>query len=338
MATSLNTFWVGIDVSKASFDAALCRCAAAPGAGVLPARKFDSTSAGVAAFVRWASAAPGTCEGLCAESTGIYSSDLAEAISAAAPTLPPLSIVNPAHIKATARVLGLRDKNDAADARTIAVFAAWRRPAPKPRAAEAFAQLRALVDAREVLLVERDAFKDRISNSRNPACIKAFEAVVKGFCRQIESIERQLSELVEGDELLRRHCGLLESVPAIGPVIARTLLAYFGDLSQWTRRQIVAAAGLFPRVHESGTSVRRRPRLAGGGGGRVRKKLYMGAIGLLRKDHGFNRTALRLREEKRPPLVCMGAAMRKLLVVARGVIVSGKPYDKDYGRQATKGT
>jgi transposase len=71
-----------------------------------------------------------------------------------------------------------------------------------------------------------------------------------------------------------------------------------------------------------------------GGGGLLRKKLYMGAIRLLTKDRGFNRSVLRLREQNRPKMVCLGAAMRKLLLVARAVLVSGKPYDANHAAPA----
>jgi hypothetical protein len=56
--------------------------------------------------------------------------------------------------------------------------------------------------------------------------------------------------------------------------------------------------------------------------------MYMACLNLIHRDVGYNRSALRmLKEDKRPPKLCIGVAMRKMLMVARAVVVSGKPYN-----------
>jgi transposase len=42
----------------------------------------------------------------------------------------------------------------------------------------------------------------------------------------------------------------------------------------------------------------------------------------------------RLRERGKCPMLIIGAAMRKLLHIAYGVLKSGKPFDPDYGKTA----
>jgi transposase len=133
MAEVINQFWVGIDVAKAKFDAAVFPDGMQPERWrQLETKSFASDKKGVAAFVRWIQTLGGCCAGMCAESTGIYSADLAEALHEKAPDLPLLAIVNPARVKATAKTFGTKDKSDSVDARVIAAFAAWHRPKPTP--------------------------------------------------------------------------------------------------------------------------------------------------------------------------------------------------------------
>jgi hypothetical protein len=42
----------------------------------------------------------------------------------------------------------------------------------------------------------------------------------------------------------------------------------------------------------------------------------------------------RLRERGKSPMQVIGAAMRKLIHIAYGLLKSGKPFDPDYGKTA----
>ena len=91
-------------------------------------------------------------------------------------------------------------------------------------------------------------------------------------------------------------------------------------------RQAAAFAGLVPRLHESG-GLRRRPHLATIGPGRVRKALYFPALTALRFNPTLRQMRARLRAAGKPPMVIVGAAMRKLIHLAFGVLRSGRTYD-----------
>ena len=62
------------------------------------------------------------------------------------------------------------------------------------------------------------------------------------------------------------------------------------------------------------------------GNSRVRRMLYMGALAAIRTDTPFKRTYQHLCHEGKAPMSALGAIMRKLLIVARGVLV----HDEDY--------
>lgn len=331
MTVPLKQFCVGIDVSKLTFEACACEEGALPASLYsLPTVVFKSTKEGAAAFARWVASLGGECHGIVAESTGIYSQDLAARVAAADKSLPAVAIVNPAMVKGAARALGLRDKSDAVDARVIAAFGAWQRPVPAPPRSPAHQELRAAVDLREALLERRLALENRIEATRDHASLVVLRKLLAAEQRQIEKLDKAVAKAIAKDEQLCADAKLIGTIPGVGPVNVAVILAHFGDLRTWKRGQVVASAGLYPKQFESGTSVRGKPRLAKGGGSPLRKKLYMAAIHLLSKDYGFNATALRLVEAGRPKMVALCAAMRKILLLARALVISGKKFANPY--------
>ena len=95
----------------------------------------------------------------------------------------------------------------------------------------------------------------------------------------------------------------------------------------------VALVGIYPKLHQSGKVTWRQPGLAKGGKAIVRKALYNGARALFNaKDNTLKNYLDRLQERGEKPIYCLTAAMRKMLLVARAVIIFGKPYDPEYAR------
>ncbi len=92
-------------------------------------------------------------------------------------------------------------------------------------------------------------------------------------------------------------------------------------------KQAVAFAGLCPRLCLSGSSVRGRERLCKQGRFRLRKALYFPAMVGLRHNPALRAMQERLVARGKRPMVVLGAAMRKLLHLAFGVLRSKKPFD-----------
>ena len=108
------------------------------------------------------------------------------------------------------------------------------------------------------------------------------------------------------------------------------LLAFLAEPARFgNARQAVAFAGLDPRQHESGSSVRGKPRLSKVGHSFLRKALYMPAmVALYRTDWGklFHE---RLAKNGKPPMLIIGAMMRKLVQVSYGVLKSGQAFQPE---------
>jgi transposase len=148
---------------------------------------------------------------------------------------------------------------------------------------------------------------------------------------RIEKTRRQIKEHIDNYPDLKEQARLLESIPGIGSVTSALLLAELGDVSQFSNaRQVAAFAGLVTRIRESGSSVRGRSRLSKVGSSRLRKSLYFPAITALRYNPIIKAFGLRFSSQSKSKMLIVGAAMRKLLHLAYGVLKSRKPFDPNF--------
>ncbi len=70
------------------------------------------------------------------------------------------------------------------------------------------------------------------------------------------------------------------------------------------------------------------------GNARVRKALYLPALTALRFNPLIGQMAQRLRKRGKKEMVIVGAAMRRLVHLAYGVLKRGKPFDQAHAQVA----
>lgn len=266
------------------------------------------------------------CKRIVVEATSNISKRFARALAAARKNLPRVTIVNPARAKAYLISLGVRDKTDKVDAAGLALYGARCDLAAPPEPNPAQEKLRELSRLRQAVVEDRTMWKNRRGETCDAVVRKHVERTIADADRRVKEIERDIREVLKGDTTLGRQVKWLVKIQGIGFVTAVVLTGELGDLRTYSRAKIVAAVGLFPKAYGSGTSVRRRPRLAKGGGSHVRRALGMGAKSLLRSKSPLRQYIGRLVEAGKTKACALGAAMRKLLLVARAVVKAGGEY------------
>ncbi len=316
---------LGIDVSKKTFHAALLRAE-----GRTRQREFANNAAGFARLGSWLHRQEAACVHACLEATGSYGEQLARFLHQAGHRV---SVVNPRQIRAFAESKLARNKTDPLDAVLIAGFcqaqqpAAWSPPPPE------IAELEALVRRLDALEQIRQQEANRLEVAR--AVVRPSIAEHLEFLgQQIGKTQQAIHDHIDSHPDLRARHDLLVSIPGIAAKTAAKLLAEIPQLEQFSQaRQVAAFAGLNPRQWSSGSSVRGRSRLSKIGSPRIRKALYMPALVALRHNPLIRGLARRLALRGKLPMVIVGAAMRKLLYLAYGVLKSGKPCDPSYSCQ-----
>jgi transposase len=133
---------------------------------------------------------------------------------------------------------------------------------------------------------------------------------------------------------LKKQRELLDTIPGIGGTTAAALLAEVPDIKEYrSARQVAAFAGPVPRQRQSGSSVRGRVRLSKIGNARLRKALYFPAVTALRCSPFFQQWAEGLRQRGKSKMAVIGAAMRKLIHLAYGVLKTGRPFDPEWAQR-----
>lgn len=329
-----NKVWIGCDIAKNSFWIAVAKVDDPDMDWVkLPHREFEHSAQGVENFVQWLEGmniAKQDVAGICLESTGRFSVQWKLLLEE---RLGPVSIVNPAAPKSFRSSLGIRDKTDRVDACVCALFGRMKRPAPtsfrSPKGQELCEQFRYYL----VLDSERIAHKQRLNDGPASSSVRAIQReIIKTLECQIKNIEAAMAQTIKDDPQLKRDAKLAQTVKGIGAKSVRVILGEFGDLRQYKRNELVALAGLFPKEFTSGTSVNKKPKLAKGGGGRVRKILYMAAMNARQHNPHLKEFGDRLEKNGKAKMQILAAIMRKLLLIVRSVIISGEAYDPEYGK------
>jgi transposase len=314
--------YLGIDISKSTFDVTLLTAD-----GKAKHKAFSNIEQGFACLEAWLGqqllTAPSDLHA-CLEATAKYGDALARHLHQKGFLV---SIVNPAAVRAFARSELSRTKTDKADSGRIARFCRAHQPAVWTPPAPEIVALSALVHRLEMLKQMQQREQNRLEGAAEP--VKgSVEAVLSTLAEQIRKTEQLIREHIDQHAGLKEQAVLLESIPGIGPATTAILLCELGEVRRFrSARQVVAFAGLCPRLCESGSSVRGRNPLSKLGRSRLRRALYFPAMNALRFNPVLHALRERLKERGKRPMVILGAAMRKLLHLAFGVLKSKKPFD-----------
>jgi len=255
------------------------------------------------------------------EATGGFETVVTAALAAAGL---PVVVVNPAQIRAFAKALGQRAKTDPIDAAVIAHFAEATKPEPRPLPDEATRLLADLVARRRQIIEMMVAERQREKRLSVPRLRKGIARHIKVLENELKSLDDDIGGAVRGSPAWREKENLLESVPGIGPIIARTLIAELPELGQLGRKQIAALAGLAPFTRQSGQW--RGRSFIGGGRTAVRTALFMGAMVAKRRNPVLKVFFDRLVAAGKPKMVALVVVRRKLLTILNAILRDNRPW------------
>ena len=229
----------------------------------------------------------------------------------------PVVVVNPRQARDFARATGQLAKTDALDARALAHFADVIRPTPRPLPDAQTQELRALLGRRQQLIGMRTAEQNRLAGTGGRLA-QDIEAHIAWLNARIATLDDDLETMLRASPLWRENDDLLQSVPGIGPICARTLLLELPELGTLTRQQIAALVGVAPLNCDSGTL--RGRRIIWGGRAHVRTVLYMGTLVAARFNPQIKAFYQRLLAAGKSKKVALTACMHKLLTILNAML------------------
>ncbi|MFL5037784.1 MAG: IS110 family transposase [Microvirga sp.] len=255
------------------------------------------------------------------EATGGFETVVAAALAGAGL---PLVVVNPAQVRHFAQAISQRAKTDPIDAAMIARFVEATRPALRPLADDAARLLSDLVARRRQII-------EMIVAERNRERRTTVRRIKKSIARLVAALEKELVEIdleidagVPGSPAWRDKEDLLASVPGVGPVVARTLIAELPELGTLDNKKIASLAGLAPYTRQSGQW--KGKSMIGGGRKSVRSALFLAALVASRHNPVLKAFRDRLVQAGKPKMVAAIAVARKLLTTLNAILRDQKPW------------
>lgn len=255
------------------------------------------------------------------EASGKYERPAAAAIAACGIAV---AVVNPRQTRDFAKATGRLAKTDRIDAEVLALFAGAVGPRPSVMPDEEARFLQAILARRRQLLEMLVAEKNRLQMAPDPVA-KRIAAHARWLQKELSRTDGELDEALEASTVFGENEALLRSVPGVGPVLARTLLAELPELGALTHRRLSALVGVAPFNRDSGKL--RGKREVWGGRGPVRAALYMGALVATRHNPVLKEFYGRLLAAGKPKKVALVACMRKLLVTCNAVVRDGAAWE-----------
>jgi transposase len=302
--------FVGIDVSKARLDIAWRPSGAM--------ESFPNNKTGIKSLLKQLCTVKPVL--IVLEASGGIERALVRALVAAEL---PLTVANPRQVRDFAKATGQLAKTDVLDAQILARFAEAMRPALRPLPDEMTLELRALIGRRRQITEMLAAEKNRLS--RAPRQVqKRIEAHIRWLQSELERYDEELDQTIRQSPIWREQENLLKSVPGIGSIISRTVLAELPELGSLNRKQIAALVGVAPLNWDSG--LLRGRRVIWGGRAHVRTALYMAALTASRCNPVIRDFYKRLRAAGKKPNVALVACMRKLVVILNAILKHRVPW------------
>ncbi len=317
--------FAGIEVSQEELLVALRR-----EEQTLPLKSFPNTPEGHRAMARYL-ARQGRRVRVCLESTGVYGLDVSLLLQQRPGV--EVMVANPRAVRHFAQALMERSKTDPLDARVLLEFAErmpfqlWQPPSATARHLCALA--RRIEAVTDLCAAEKNRLHAASAAQALPAVIRQdIRRSIAFQERALKRLTRQATQLIATDAVLQERFGYLDSVPGIASASAIALWAELALLSpDLDVRQWVAASGIDPREHSSGSSVHKKTRISKVGNRHLRRALYMPALVAVRHDPHLRAFYQRLLDKGKAKLQALVAVMRKLLHAIFGMFKHRQAYD-----------
>ncbi|PIZ82372.1 MAG: hypothetical protein COY02_00315 [Parcubacteria group bacterium CG_4_10_14_0_2_um_filter_41_6] len=239
-----------------------------------------------------------------------------------------IKVINPLIIKKQNQTDLRRVKNDKKDSRLIRFCLIGGAGYLFNNDPEAII-LKSLIRQRDSLVFSKLKFTRQQADIRlKEKCLK--QSISPVYVEIINVLEEKINLLKTELRLYRpKEQYLLESISGIGPITAASFISEVENINRFKRpEQLVAYAGIDPRVHQSGTSINGKGYISKRGNKILRTRLFNAASVAVLHDNMFKIFFQKKKGEGKPYRVALVATMRKMTHVIHAVWTRGTPFVK----------
>ena len=337
MSKLLKNF-IGIDISKSYFDAALIK---ADNPGGSQHQQFIQSESGFKKMIQWLTQHDVLVNSetlFCMEYTGLYNSGLVSFLTGQKAQV---WVEMPLRIKKSTGFE--RGSNDKTSAVKIAGYAfryqdkkqLWR---PLDSAIE---RIKNLIAQRDRIITAIMQLTVPIKELNQCGCIQEAKELeklqskpLKALQKSKEDIERLIIKMVKQDEQMDKKTQQVQSIKGIGTVTAVTLLAYTKGFTSFDNaKQLACYSGVVPFSKISGSSIRFKPMVSPHANKKLKKLLHLCALSAIKNDKEIRAYYERKVEEGKNKMCVINAVRNKLIHRVFAVIRDDRFFEENYIRK-----
>jgi transposase len=267
------------------------------------------------------------------EATGIYHEALAYFLDEQNHEV---SIVLPNKISNYMRTLEVKTVTDKTASEAIARFGLERKLDKWIKPKEVYRNLKQLTRERDQLVQERTILKNQLHAEEseaypNKGSISRINERIKLINKQEKIIKEELAVLIATEPEVKKTADRICSIPGISLLTAAIILGETNGFELIrNKRQLASYAGFDVKEKESGTSVKKKPKISKKGNKHLRKALHLPALCAIKYDERFKAIFARLVSKHGIKMKAAVAVQRKLLELAYTLYKTNITYDKNY--------
>lgn len=330
---------VGIDVSKGTLVATLCKLYFDEEPHYTDVAKFGNDKTGFNQLVKWSRkmACKGTSIRYVMEATGVYHEELANHLAKIGCYA---IVLMPNKARQFAMYEDIITKNDKVDSRVLSLLGCvdpflrrWQPLSPLYR------ELRSMTrfsQNMQKMRTELSNLLEALLSSYDPEkrVVKHYESLISELDKRIEKNLADMRKKVNSNEELAKKVKAIETIPSVGFKTIVTVLAETNGFALiQNRKQLAGYAGLGVKESQSG-NVEHKTKITKRGNSRIRAILYMPAIQCHRNSARMKAVYERIVERNpRTKMIAVTAMERRLLLLIYTIWKSGKAYDENYMRK-----
>jgi transposase len=336
MKTSTK-FFIGIDVSKLTFDAAIWVIINHEKQDI-KTEQFQNSASGLKEFHKWLKSLKVTFDEntlLVIENTGIYHRML---WAFCCENNLPIHIGNAARIKWSFGLV--RGKNDKIDSIRLCKYAFKEADELKasPALNPVLLQLKDLQTSRVRLITQKNANKTYLKELKNisdkqtqKVLEQGYKSAINGIEKSILAFENEIKKIISTDQDLKQTYKLLNSIPGIGHITSIYMIICTNNFAgNLTGKQLACYAGVAPFGSTSGTSIKGKERVHKMANKELKTLLFLCAMSAANHNPEIREYYERKIKEGKHFLSVINAIKNKLILRVVAVVRNKKPFVSNY--------
>lgn len=337
----MKKLFVGIDFSKEKIDVAIIFAEGLTETSMRVSNEFKNSVSGYKQLVKWVEESSNETEPslwlFCGENTGDYSKPLCNFLYGRGFDM---WLENAKSIKDASGIRRL--KSDRADANMIAEYAMrnYDKAIIYEPLSESLSQLRELFLYRQMVVRHRCSFQvrrgeKRLNMEKSPVKTMISQSgrhIVTELNKEIEKIDKRISELIDSDDELAQVFTIVTSIPGIGTQNAVCLMVYTDNFRRFNfdSRKIACYYGIAPFGRDSGTSVHTDPHVHYMANRQIKAMLSQAALSAARFNPVIASYYSRLIAKGKKRQIVLNNVKNKLVHIVTAMVRNKQLFDKDY--------